>query len=47
MTKVIKARFPPFWRNLVKPLRERFLGYVVDSLGEINVANVALLPYAV
>jgi hypothetical protein len=33
-------------QNLVKPLRRGFLEYVVDSVGEINVAKVALLPFA-
>jgi hypothetical protein len=41
-----KTPFSPIRQNLVKPLRRQFLDYVVDSLGEINVANVALLPFA-
>jgi hypothetical protein len=41
-----KTPRPPLGQNLVKPPRQRFLHYVVDSLGEINVANVALLPFA-
>jgi len=39
--------FPLLRQNLVKPLRRRFLDYVVDSLAEINVANMSSLPYAV
>ena len=38
--------FPSIHQNLVKPPRRRFLDYVVDSLGEINAANVTVLPFA-
>jgi hypothetical protein len=41
-----KVRFLRFWQNLVKRLEGRFLGHVVDSTGEINVADVSQLPYA-
>jgi hypothetical protein len=41
-----ETSFPRFHQNLIKPLRQRFLDYVIDSAGEINVANVALLPFA-
>jgi hypothetical protein len=33
--------------NLVKSLSMSVLDQVVDSLGEINVANMSHLPYAV
>ncbi len=33
--------------NFVKTLSRSVLGQVADSLGEINVANMTLLPYAV
>jgi hypothetical protein len=39
-------RFFPFWENLVKPLEARFFNQVVDSVGEIKLANVAVLPFA-
>ena len=41
-----KTAFSVFPQNLVKPLRRGFLEYVVDSVGGINVANVAVLPFA-
>jgi hypothetical protein len=41
-----KCHFRHFRQNLVKPLRRGFLEYVIDSMGEINVAKVTVLPFA-
>ena len=41
------AWFSPFTKNLVKPLRSRFWNYVVDSVGEIKLAKVTVIPFAV
>jgi hypothetical protein len=38
--------FSRFEKNLVKPLEGRFLGQLADSIAEIKLANVAVLPYA-
>ena len=37
---------PRWFGNLVKGLRGRIWDYVVDSVGEIYVANVPQLPFA-
>jgi hypothetical protein len=39
-----KTPFSPFRQNLVKPPRRRFLHYVVDSPGEINLLIWRIYP---
>ena len=41
-----KTRFSSFRQKLVKTLEAGIFDQVVDSVGEIKLANVALLPYA-
>jgi len=39
--------FSRFGKNVVKALKAGFLSQLADSLGEIHLANVTHLPYAV